>query len=290
MKLQNRISLMVVVIFLGGWLTVGISTYVLEMSHARENSVRTARLLLSTAGAVSSYTANFIEPIVKNQTRDKFIKETVPSYSAQQVFLLLDKKYRDYQYSEKAFNPTNPKDLPADWQVNVIQYFIDHPETKEMVDMRVDRDNKQELFVAVPIQIQSPQCLACHSTPDVAPPDLIKTYGPHNGFGWKLNEIIGARFVVVPTLVPKKTAENSILSYLLLFASILLLAYSAIMVVLRSWVTTPLNSLANILEEISIKPSIINVKLPEGREDSIGRLNKSINRLINSLNKSLSEK
>ncbi len=290
MKLHNRISLIVLVIFLGGWLTIGISTYVLEMSNARENSIRTARLLLSTADAVSNYTANFIEPVVKNQTTDEFIEETVPSYSAQQVFLLLDPKYRDYQYSEKALNPTNPKDLPTDWQVNVIEYFIDHPEIKEMVDIRVDRDNKEELFVAMPIQIQSPKCLTCHSTPDVAPPTLIKTYGTHNGFGWKLDEVIGAQFVVVPTLVPKKTANNSILSYLLLFASILLLAYSATMVVLRSWVTTPLNSLVNILEEISTKASTVSIRLPEDREDSIGRLNKSINRLINSLNKSLSQK
>ncbi len=37
---------------------------------------------------------------------------------------------------------------------------------------------------------------------------MIKLYGSANGFGWKLNDIIGAQIVSVPMAVPVQLAEN----------------------------------------------------------------------------------
>ena len=52
-------------------------------------------------------------------------------------------------------------------------------------------------------------CLTCHSTPDKAPPEMIKLYGTANGFGWKLDEIIGAQVVSVPMSVPLTMAQTT---------------------------------------------------------------------------------
>jgi protein-histidine pros-kinase len=60
-----------------------------------------------------------------------------------------------------------------------------------------------------PIQITDPACLVCHSTPDVAPKTMIETYGANNGFGWKLNDVIGAQVVSVPTSVPVQREVHS---------------------------------------------------------------------------------
>ena len=51
-------------------------------------------------------------------------------------------------------------------------------------------------------------CLECHSTADKAPVEMIKLYGSANGFGWKMNDIIGAQIVSVPMAVPVLLAEN----------------------------------------------------------------------------------
>jgi hypothetical protein len=38
---------------------------------------------------------------------------------------------------------------------------------------------------------------------------MIKLYGGDNGFGWKLDDVIGAQIVSVPVSVPVRIAENA---------------------------------------------------------------------------------
>ena len=45
--------------------------------------------------------------------------------------------------------------------------------------------------------------------PDKAPPEMIKTYGSANGFGWNLNEVMGAQVVSVPMSVPLARADRA---------------------------------------------------------------------------------
>ena len=63
------------------------------------------------------------------------------------------------------------------------------------------------MYLARPIQIKDPACLVCHSTPDAAPRTMIDTYGSVNGFGWKVNDIIGAQVVSIPVAVPLQRAN-----------------------------------------------------------------------------------
>ncbi len=287
MKLQNRLTIVILVIFLGGWLIAGLSAFTLEQRNAEQDTIRTARLLLNTAVAARNYTTDQLEPLLDGQETEEFVKQTVPSYTAQELFKYLGEDYKGYSYREPALNPTNPNDLAEGWQVELIQYFITHPEVLEITDRRIERSGQETLFVANPIRVDSPSCLECHSTPDVAPASLINTYGTAHGFGWQLNEVIGARVIAVPTSLPKQQAKTSILSYLLIIASVFVLAYVTVSAVVRKWLTTPLNQIADMVEEISLRKTVVDTQLPETRLDSLGRLSKAINRLLISLNKAL---
>ncbi len=287
MKIQTRLTLVILAIFLAGWIIAGLSTFALEQRHARENTIRTAHVLLSAAVAARNYTTEQIEPLLTGYETDEFIKETVPSYAAQQLFTRLSQDHEGYSYSERALNPTNPKDLAEGWQVELIQYFIKNPDLTEIIDRRVNRSGQEMLFVAQPIRVNS-SCLECHSTPDVAPPSLIKTYGSSNGFGWKLDEVIGTRVISVPTSLHMQQANRSIFSYLLVIGSVFLMAYAVVSAIVRRWLTTPLDRIAQMVEEISLRQTMIDVQLPEARSDSLCHLTKAINRLLISLNKALS--
>ena len=83
------------------------------------------------------------------------------------------------------------------------------------------------LYIARPIQIRDAACLACHSTVDAAPKTLIDRYGPANGFGWKMNEIIGAQVVSVPTDVPTQRARAAFRSFMLSLAGVFVLVVIA---------------------------------------------------------------
>ena len=42
------------------------------------------------------------------------------------------------------------------------------------------------------VRITNPACLTCHSSVEAAPKTMVDKYGPANGFGWNLNEVVSA--------------------------------------------------------------------------------------------------
>jgi hypothetical protein len=50
----------------------------------------------------------------------------------------------------------------------------------------------------MPIRVKSASCLECHSTPAAAPAGMLERYGTANGFGWRMDEVVGSQIVYVP--------------------------------------------------------------------------------------------
>ena len=48
------------------------------------------------------------------------------------------------------------------------------------------------------------------SAPGAAPASMVAQYGPANGFGWQLNEVIGAQIVSVPLGVPLERVIDAV--------------------------------------------------------------------------------
>jgi len=63
-------------------------------------------------------------------------------------------------------------------------------------------------YIAHPIKISKQSCLECHGLVSNAPQSLIELYGSEKGFGWKLNEIVGAQMVSIPaTEIHQRTQQ-----------------------------------------------------------------------------------
>ncbi len=291
MKLQARLSLVVLLIFVCGWLIAGLTAYKVEQGNARAGSVHTAEVLLSTAIAARSYTSDEIRPLLADKVSEEFITQSVPSYAAQQLFSRLGEEFQSYNYAERVLNPTNRQDLAEGWQVELIREFLSDPNLKEIIGERKTRTGEELLYVAQPIQIKKESCLECHGRPEDAPPNLIKTYGNSNGFGWKLDEIVGTRLISIPISIPKQRAQEELLSYLLLIASIFLVAYTAVSLIVKNWILSPLDTISQMVEQISLS-NLENSQLPDAKSnyDEIGKLNKSVNRLLISLRRALSDR
>ena len=43
---------------------------------------------------------------------------------------------------------------------------------------------------------------------------MVKLYGPANGFGWKLNEVVGAQVVSVPMALPAQNAQRAFYTFM----------------------------------------------------------------------------
>lgn len=138
----------------------------------------------------------------------EFHPQSVPAFAATQIFTYLREKFPDYGYKEATLNPTNQADRATDWEADIVNQF--RKDTK-LTELELEREaaTGRALVLARPIKVGNPTCLTCHDTWEKAPPEMIKKYGNGNGFGWKLDDIIGAQVVSVPMKVPIEMAENA---------------------------------------------------------------------------------
>ncbi|MBV8216195.1 MAG: DUF3365 domain-containing protein [Verrucomicrobia bacterium] len=136
----------------------------------------------------------------------EFHPQSVPAFAATEIFGYLREKFPNYFYKEATLNPTNPRDRATDWETDIVNQFRGDTDHIEISAAR-DTPNGISVFLARPIKVNNVSCLECHSTAEKAPPEMIKLYGTANGFGWKLDDIIGAQIVSVPLSVPLQIAE-----------------------------------------------------------------------------------
>jgi protein-histidine pros-kinase len=209
-----------------------------------------AGLMLDSAIAQRTYTANEIEPLLHERLATEFLPQSVPFYAATQNFLKLREKYPQYAYKEATLNPTNPRDRAADWEADIIQRFRNDPGVHELSGVR-DTPMGPSLYMARPITADA-ECLQCHSRPGLAPATMLARYGSDNGFGWQANEIVGAQVVSVPFGRANNNIEKSLSSFMLVILAALLALWLLVNIVLYVQVQRPLRRIATLADGLSL--------------------------------------
>lgn len=287
MKLLARFNLIFVVVF-GLGLSVAVwLAYGFLREDAKARVLEEAKLMMQTTLATRSYTTEQIKPLlVKEQRHDaRFLPQTVPAYSAVEVFNYLHQQNPEYAYKEATLNPTNPRDRASDWEADVVNTFRNHKDREDLVGERETPTGKS-LFFARPLRVSHPSCLECHSTPAVAPASMIRQYGPDNGFGWRPDEIIGAQIVSVPESLSLQIADRALKTlvlYLTIIALVTLVVLDAVLVVA---VIRPVVKLSSMADKIS-QGKLDVEELPVSGRDEISLLARSFNRMQRSLSRAM---
>jgi HAMP domain-containing protein len=283
MKLLGRFNLIFIVVFGIGLTAAGWLAYLFLRDSARNSVLSEARLMMETTLATRAYTTNQIQPLLtKEQRHDRdFIAQSVPAYAATQVFDLVHGRNPDYSYKEATLNPTDLVDRATDWETDVINLFRANPQRREVMGERMTPTGRS-LFLAHPLKVTSPACLECHSTPERAPASLIREYGPNNGFGWKMGEVVGAQIVSVPESVPLSMAKKAFEELVIYLAALGVATLIILDLVLITTVTRPVARLSKMADEIS-KGRIDTEDLPVRGRDEISVLAASFNRMQRSL-------
>ena len=205
LNLQRKFTLFLSLLFLGGVLLSGIVLST-AMHHTAEIEVsNTAKVLLRTMNAVRTYTSDQVKPLLEQQLSPdqaqsaEFIRQTVPAYSAREVFegLRQTEKYKTFSYREATLNPTNVRDQADSFEAELVQEFRDNPQLNLPTGYRT-LDGEKLFYIARPLTITNASCLECHGNPKDAPQSLINTYGDQRGFGWRLYETVAAQMIYVP--------------------------------------------------------------------------------------------
>jgi len=283
--LRLKFNIILAVCYLLG---LGLSIYPfyqISRREAMEQLQSQIDVLRAQALSIRRYTSEEIQPLLAEHSSVQFLPQTVPSFSAQTAFRNFRGFYPQFFYKEAALNPTNPADLARDWERELIEKLRANPELTKDVSFQTI-DNRSHYTATYPLVIRDESCLTCHSTPDRAPTSMVALYGNKNGFGWKLNETIGAQIISVPTDI----AEGSIWRNLGLFvgtSSIIFLVLLILLnILLNRYVISPVTRMAKTAEAVSMgDASVAEFEYPGS--DEIASLSRSFNRMRRSLDSAL---
>ncbi len=250
MKLLAKFNLIFILVMalgvaVSGWISRG-----LLQAQAREEVIGTGRLMMEKALAVRGYTTNHIQKLLQTQMQYEFLPQSVPSFAATEVLATLQKSYPQFGYKEATLNPTNPRDRAVGWEVDIVNSFRSNGELKELVGVR-ETPTGASLYVARPLRITNPACLQCHSSVEAAPKTMIEKYGPANGFGWQLNEIVGAQVVSVPMELPLKRANDNFRLFISALIGVFVVVGIVLNVMIWLVVVRPVTQLSELADRVS---------------------------------------
>jgi len=251
LKLIWKFNLALLAIFVVGFAVIGTVSYLVLQSNARAEILDNARVMMESALSSRSYTNTQIKPLLETQLKYTFLPQSVPAYAATEQFNDLRKTYADYSYKEATLNPTNPRDRATDWEADVVNKFRNDPAKVELVGER-DTPTGRSLYLARPITIKDAACLACHTTAAQAPKTMVDLYGQSNGFGWKLNETIGAQIVSVPSALPIQRAHHTFRVFMLMLAAVFAIAFVLLNVMMHTSVIKRVKHLSKLAGEVSL--------------------------------------
>lgn len=285
MGLRLKFNLVLLLVFVVGLGVSGYVSYQLLQRNARAEVVRTAGVMMEAALAMRSYTVGQVRPALRSM-ESEFLPQSVPAYAATEIMGQLHLKYPNYTYKEAALNPTNPRNRAVGWESDIIGAFRNDVQRQEFSGER-DTPTGASMFLARPMQIKNANCLACHTTAESAPPAMVKLYGGNNGYGWKLDEVVGAQIVSVPMSLPIANAERAFYTFMGSLAGVFVLLFVILNLMLSVLIVRPIRIMSAAADRISVGELDVP-ELAESGKDEIALLGRSFNRMRRSLEKAIS--
>ena len=281
MGLRAKFNISILAAFAVGFVIAAFVLHSVFNANARAQVMQNARIMMTAANAIRTYTADDLVPLLPMEHDGKFVAETVPAFAAQTNFKDVQAAFAGYTYREPALNPTNLSDRAQDWEADVIRAFRVDASKKELV---IERDTAlgATLNLARPVTITDEACLLCHTEPSAAPAALIKSYGTANGFGWKLNETIGAQIVSVPMAVPLQVARDTYITFLIIMTVMFAIIFVILNLLLHYLVIAPVKRVSAIADAVSMGDENVETYVKPG-QDEISSLSVSFNRMRESL-------
>ena len=284
MGLRLKFNLVLLFVFIAGLTVTGYISYELLHRNARDEVLRNAGVMMEASLSMRSYTVGHVRPNLVADP-EKFLPQSVPAFGATEIMNLLRKKYPDYAYKEATINPTNPRNRAVEWETDIVNAFRNDPGRPEISGTR-ETPTGRSLYLARPLQIRDGACLSCHTNAEMAPPAMVKIYGNSGGYGWKLNEVVGAQVVSVPMDLPIRNANRAFVTFMSSLAAVFAVLFVLLNMMLTLLIVNPITQLATTAEYIS-KGRLDAPEFPNTGRDEVSQLGQAFNRMRRSLEKAI---
>jgi two-component sensor histidine kinase len=174
-----------------------------EALNAAKNS---AHLILARNLATHKYFSQHLKPSVFEITKDvrsddffdpKWMSSTYAIRGIDELYKKENPSHKEYYYKEAAINARS-KFNEAD---EIEREFLrELNENKDVMIRSEVRSIDGELWYVVMHrgEITDESCMMCHRTPETAPADLVKLYGPERAFNRKVGRTVSALSIRIP--------------------------------------------------------------------------------------------
>jgi methyl-accepting chemotaxis protein len=292
LKISSQFTLLLSIIFITGIIIGGFALSKALENKAQEEMSYRGQMAIQLVNAVKSYTTNDIAPLLAEiaHPERRFIPETVPSLSAKRVVNKFKQNWnnKDFIYKDATLNPTNLDDKANLFEAKLTERFTSDRTLKSLSGLRSETGEKL-FYIAQPLVVNGSSCLKCHSSPKVAPKSHTQTYGTKNGYGWKLNQIIGTQIIYIPASTVFGNARKATYLFIGIFICIFALVIISINYLLKWRVIQPLKPMAQLAQSISLDNVSANeVRILERkgltkiaqRKDELGQLGRVFQKMV----------
>ncbi|MEM7579354.1 MAG: DUF3365 domain-containing protein [Mastigocoleus sp.] len=261
LQLASQFTLLLLIIFIGGIALGGFTlSKALEQKAIAQMSYR-GQMMINMVNAVSRYTSDDVAPFISQvaNPQNGIIPATVPSLAAKQVFeqLKANWEYKDFVYKPATLNPTNRNDQPDLFEAKLIERFaldasggVLNRNLKTINGFRTISGQKL-FYTAQPLILKNHSCLQCHGKVENAPKSHVEKYGTRNGYGWKLNQVIGSQIIYTPASEIFLNSKRALFVFIAIFISIFALVLISMNYLLKWRVIQPLQPMSQLAEIIT---------------------------------------
>ena len=188
----------------------------------------------------------------------------------------------NYYYKEAAINARFPENEADEFERVFIKKLNRNP---ELIKHSTVRNIKGRPFFVVLRrgEVMEESCLRCHSTPDKAPKDMVRYYGPERSFGRSMGEVVSAVSIRIPLEAAYAEANRYSLQLSFFMLTILLSLFLIQLFITRKMLLTPLSLIRNKALQIANEDGHLGEKIPEPFGRELNELTSAFNSMSESL-------
>jgi hypothetical protein len=140
LRLSGKFNLTFLTAFLVCILLSGLTLSSILSRNTESQTVAKAQIMLQTMDSIRNYTTTQVAPELapRIEKETEFLPQTVPGYSAREVFenFRSKREYSEFFYKEATINPTNLRDKSDAFETELVEQFRSDLKTKELTGFR----------------------------------------------------------------------------------------------------------------------------------------------------------
>ncbi len=185
----------ILLLFCGG---VSWVAYSYLKKVATKEIYQDTEIFIATADATRTYVKDVLRPTVSGLIpKDSFIPHAMSTtFVGREIMGRLKERFPDFKYKRAAANPTNPVNQADAFELSMLEWFNDNPETNEWHGLI--QKNNRSFYTRLRAITATDECLRCHGMPEDAPRDMKELYGMTGGYGYKTGEVVAADTIYIP--------------------------------------------------------------------------------------------